>query len=79
MVLNPGKCHYVVIRDDDPPHKIILNNNEIASSNEKKFKVSVLLDSKLNFESHITSIKISSKILIQLLPTDLDVYLSLFK
>ena len=37
MVLNPGKCHYIVIGGDDPTNKIILNNNEIASSNEKKF------------------------------------------
>ena len=37
MVLNPGKCHYIVIGDDDPTHKIILNNNEISSSNEVSF------------------------------------------
>ena len=30
MVLNPDKCHYIVIGDDDPTHKIILNKNEIA-------------------------------------------------
>ena len=24
MVLNLGKCHYIVIGDDDPSHKIIL-------------------------------------------------------
>ena len=53
MVLNPGKCHYIVIGDDDPSHKIILNNNEIASFNEQKL-LGILLDSKLNFESHIT-------------------------
>ena len=52
MVLNPGKCHYIVIGDDDPTQKIILNNNEIASSNEEKL-LGILLDSKLNFESHI--------------------------
>ena len=52
MVLNPGKCHYIVIGDDDPSHKIILNNNEIASSNEEKL-LGILLDSKLNFNSHI--------------------------
>ena len=52
MVLNPGKCHYIVIGDDDPSHKIILNNNEIASSNEEKH-LGILLDSKLNFDSHI--------------------------
>ena len=53
MVLNPGKCHYIVIGDDDPIHKIILNNNEISSSNEEKL-LSILLDSKMNFDSHIT-------------------------
>ena len=55
MVLNPGKCHYIVIGDDGPSHKIILNNNEIASSNEEKL-LGISLDSKLNFDSHITSL-----------------------
>ena len=32
-----------------------MNNNEIASSNEKKL-LGILLDSKLNFDSHITSL-----------------------
>ena len=40
MVLNPGKCHDIVISDDDPSHKIILNNVEIANSNEENFSVS---------------------------------------
>ena len=100
LVVNPGKFHYTVIGDDDPSHKIILNDNETASSNEEK-RLSVLLNSKLNFVSHITSlckeagqkikcscknksllhsrsenlvIKLSSKIPIQLLPTDRGVY-----
>ena len=55
MVLNPGKCHYIVIGDDDPSHKTILNNNEIASSNEENL-LDILLDNKLNFDSHITSL-----------------------
>ena len=55
IVLNPGKCHYTVIGDDGPSHKIILNNNEIASSDEEKL-LGIVLDSKLNFESHITSL-----------------------
>ena len=55
MVLNPGKCYYIVIGDDDPTHKIILNNNEIASSSEEKL-LSILLDSNLNCDSHITSL-----------------------
>ena len=44
-----------MIGDDDPTQKIILNNNEIASSNEEKL-LGILLDSKLNFDSHITSL-----------------------
>ena len=51
--LNAGKCHYIVIGCDDPTHKIIFNNNEIASSNVEKL-IGILLDSKLNFDSHIT-------------------------
>ena len=55
VVLNPDKCHYIVIGDDDPTQKIILNNNEITSSNEEKI-LGIPLDSKLNFDSHITSL-----------------------
>ena len=55
MVLNPDKCHYIVIDDDDPFHKMILNNDEIASSNEK-ILLGILLDSKLNFDSDIRSL-----------------------
>ena len=51
MILNPGKCHYIVIGGDEPTRKIILNNNEIASSNEDK-RLGILLDGKLNFDSH---------------------------
>ena len=40
MVLNPGKCHFILIRDDDPTHKINLNNNEIASSSKEKLLAS---------------------------------------
>ena len=43
MVLNPSKCHYIVIDDDDPSHKIILNNNKISNSNEEKL-LGILLD-----------------------------------
>ena len=46
---------YILIVVDDPSHKIIFNNNEIASSNEEKI-LDILLDSKLNFESHIISL-----------------------
>ena len=55
MVLNPGTCHYIVIGDNDPSHKIIWNNKQIVRSNEEKL-LGILLDSKLNFDSHITSL-----------------------
>ena len=55
IVLNPDKCHNIVIGYNDRTQKIILNNNEIASSNEKKL-LGILLDSKLNFDSHIKSL-----------------------
>ena len=52
IVLNPGKCHYIVIDDNDPFYKMILNNNEISGSNEEKLS-GILFDSKLNFiKSH---------------------------
>ena len=55
MTLNPRKCHCRVIGSKDLSHKIMLNNNEITSSNEEKISV-ILSDSKLNFESHVTSL-----------------------
>ena len=55
MVLDPAKCHHIVIGNNDPLHKIILYNNEISSSNEEKL-LGILLGSKLNFDSHITSL-----------------------
>ena len=54
MVLNPGKCHCVVIGDNDRSRKIILNNNEIANWDEEKL-LGNLLESKFDFDSHITS------------------------
>ena len=109
MVLNLGKCRYIVVGDDDPTQKIILNNNKSASSNEEKL-LGILLESELNFDSHITSLckkagqKLSAlarishslsqdqKLLLlnsvvksqfsdhcPLLPTDLDVFFSIFK
>ena len=55
MVLNPGKCHYIVNGDTDPSHKIILNNNDVSSSNKEKL-LGIPLDNKLDFDSHITSL-----------------------
>ena len=55
MKVNPGKCHYMVIGSRDLSHEIMLNNNKITGSNEEKL-LGIILDSKLNFESHIGSL-----------------------
>ena len=44
-----------MIGDDDSTHEIILNNNEIASFSEEEL-LGMLIDSKLKFDSHITSL-----------------------
>ena len=44
-----------VIGDNNAIRKIIWNNNEIACSDEEKL-LGILLDSKFNFDSHITSL-----------------------
>ena len=51
MALNPGMCHYKITDSKDLSHEIMLNNNEITSPNEEK-QIGILLDGKLNFESH---------------------------
>ena len=89
MVLNPGKCHYIVISDNDPSHKIVLNNNDLASFNKEKLLGRTLIlilhlfvkkrANQIRFRSEYLAIKFSSKIPIKLLPTDVDVYLSIFK
>ena len=47
MVLNLGRCQYIVIDDDGSSHQIISINNKTASSNEYNF-LGILLDKKLN-------------------------------
>ena len=46
MVLNCGKCHYVLIGNHDEPDKINVNGTEITSCNNEKF-LSVGADKKL--------------------------------
>ena len=55
MILKPGKCDNIVIGDNDLSYKIILNNDEITGSSEENL-LGILLDSKLNLDSHITSL-----------------------
>ena len=55
MVPNLGKCLCMVIGDIDLSDKIISNDNETANCNKEKL-LGFLLDSKLNFDSHIASL-----------------------
>ena len=55
MTLNPEKSRYKVIGSKELSHNIMLNNNKITGSNEKKL-LGILLDGKLDFESHIGSL-----------------------
>ena len=53
--IKPKKCRYMVIGNKNSPYKIMLKIKKITSSNEEKL-LSNLLESKLNFESHISSL-----------------------
>ena len=55
MVLNPGKCYYMLIGNHDEPDKINLNGTEITSSNNETLLL-VLIDTKLSFGVHIKSL-----------------------
>ena len=54
MVLNPGKCHDMLIGNHDEPDKININGTQILSSNNQKL-LGVRIDKKLNFDVHIKS------------------------
>ena len=45
----------MVIEKEDPLHKIIINNNEITVAKDEEL-LGIFLDSKLNIESHISSL-----------------------
>ena len=45
----------MVIDKEDPLHKIIINNNEITVAKDEEL-LGIFLDSKLNIESHISSL-----------------------
>ena len=52
MVLNPGKCHYMLIGNKSHNDKIVLNAVELKTSNEEKL-LGVLTDKNLSFDIHI--------------------------
>ena len=48
MVLNPGKCHYMLIGNNDEPDKINLNGTGITNSNNEKL-LGALFGKKVSF------------------------------
>ena len=84
MVLNPGKCHYILIGNHDEPDKINLNIRENANNNNEKL-LAVLIDKKLNFDVHIKTLcekaeqklnstdQFSYKVTVYLLPSNMDI------
>ena len=84
MVLNPGKCHYILIGNHDEPDKINLNIRENANNTNEKL-LAVLIDKKLNFDVHIKTLcekaeqklnstdQFSYKVTVYLLPSNMDI------
>ena len=54
MVLNPGKCHVMLIGHDDEPDKTNLNSTEITSSSSKKLLG--VIKNYINLDVHIKSL-----------------------
>ena len=54
MVLNPGKCHYLVLRNRSNSDTINLNGTKLASSSYEKL-LGILIDRDLSFDKHIKS------------------------
>ena len=52
MVLNPGKCHFLVVGNSSNSDTINLNGTKLASSNYEKL-LGILIDRDLSFDKHI--------------------------
>ena len=51
MVLNPGKCHYLVINKDIANESIELGEKILHAEAEQKL-LCIIIDKDLNFQSH---------------------------
>ena len=56
MVLNPGKCHYLVLGNRSNSDTINLNGTKLASSSYEKL-LGILIDRDLSFDKHIKSLR----------------------
>ena len=54
MALNPGKCHYLVLRNRSNSDTINLNETKLASSSYEK-SLGILTDCDLSFDKHINN------------------------
>ena len=55
MVLNPAKCHYLVLGNRSNSNQINLNGTKLASSSFEKL-LGILIDRDLSFDKHIRSL-----------------------
>ena len=55
MVLNPAKCHYLVLEKRSNSDTIHLNGTKLANSSYEK-PLGILIDSDLSFGKHIKSL-----------------------
>ena len=55
MVLSPGKCHCLVLRNRSNSDTINLNGTKLASSSYEKL-LGILIDRDLSFDKHIKSL-----------------------
>ena len=63
MVLNAGKCHFMCLGKNTENETLVFNNTTMENSKEEKI-LGVIIDNKLNFNSHIRELckKASQKI-----------------
>ena len=77
MVLNPGKCHYLIINKDTSNESIELGKKPLHAEAEQKL-LSIIIDKELNFQSHTKSIiktanqKLSALVMVALLIIDFN-------
>ena len=63
MVLDAGKCHFMCLGNNTENETFLFHNIHMENSKERKI-LSVTIDNKLNFKSHISELckKSSQKI-----------------
>ena len=77
MVLNPGKCHYLIMNKDITNESIELGKKTLHAEAEQKL-LGIITDTDLNFQSHTrliiktTNQKLSGLIRVALLMTDFN-------